>query len=137
MRAKRLSSSCPNDEVNAGARGYVDAATARPAFRAKALPLILAISLGAAGGAFLSFRDIARAAPGGGAAGLFVRENGLFMQPANKDRYFHDGRFATLADVVDHYNVFFNLNLGGQEKLDLIEYLKSLPEPPSAGDRSR
>lgn len=61
-------------------------------------------------------------------AGLFVRENGLFMQPANKGRYFHDGRFATLADVVDHYNVFFNLNLGNQERHDLVEYLKSLPE---------
>jgi hypothetical protein len=61
-------------------------------------------------------------------AGLFVRENGLFMQPANKGRYFHDGRFATLADVVDHYDVFFKLGLGAQEKHDLVEYLKSLPE---------
>lgn len=62
-------------------------------------------------------------------AGLFVRENGLFMQPANKGRFFHDGRFATLADVVDHYNIFFKLDLSGQEKQDVVEYLKSLPEP--------
>jgi hypothetical protein len=61
-------------------------------------------------------------------SGLFVRENGIFMQPANKGRYFHDGRFATLADVVNHYDIFFKLNLTGQEKHDLIEYLKSLPE---------
>jgi cytochrome c peroxidase len=60
--------------------------------------------------------------------GLFVRENGIFMQPANKGRYFHDGRFATLADVVNHYNVFFKLNLTGPEQHDVVEYLKSLPE---------
>ena len=34
-------------------------------------------------------------------AGLFVRENGLFMQAANKGRYHHDGRFKTLLDVVN------------------------------------
>ena len=61
-------------------------------------------------------------------AGLFVRENGIFMNPANKGRYFHDGRFPTLADVVDHYDVFFKLGLAAQEKRDLVEYLKSLPE---------
>ncbi|HXR93313.1 MAG TPA: hypothetical protein VN750_23855 [Steroidobacteraceae bacterium] len=60
--------------------------------------------------------------------GIFVREEGLFMQPANKGRYYHDGRFATLMDVVNHYNTFFHLGLTDQEKHDLIEYLKSLPE---------
>ena len=60
-------------------------------------------------------------------AGLFVRENGLFMRPANKGRFYHDGRFATLLDVVNHYNTHFNLALTSQEKLDLVEYLKSLP----------
>jgi len=61
-------------------------------------------------------------------AGIFVRENGLFMKPANKGRYYHDGRFATLLDVVNHYNTRFSLGLTTQEKLDLVEYLKSLPE---------
>jgi len=61
-------------------------------------------------------------------AGLFVRENGLFMKPENKGRFFHDGRFATLADVVNHYNIHFNLGLTDQEKHDLVEYLKSLPD---------
>jgi hypothetical protein len=61
-------------------------------------------------------------------AGLFVRENGLFMKPANKGRFYHDGRFATLLAVVNHYNVRFSLGLTAQEKLDLVEYLKSLPE---------
>jgi hypothetical protein len=61
-------------------------------------------------------------------AGLFVRENGVFMSPANKGRYYHDGRFATLLDVVNHYNTHFSLGLTAQEKLDLVEYLKSLPQ---------
>ena len=61
-------------------------------------------------------------------AGIFVRENGLFMSPANKGRYYHDGRFATLLDVVNHYNTHFNLGLTAQEKNDLVEYLKSLPQ---------
>jgi hypothetical protein len=64
-----------------------------------------------------------------GLAALFIREQGLYMNPANKGRFFHDGRFATLLDVVDHYNVHFNLQLTQGEKLDLVEYLKSLPEP--------
>jgi hypothetical protein len=61
-------------------------------------------------------------------AGIFVRENGVFMSPANKGRYYHDGRFATLLDVVNHYNTRFNLGLTDQEKNDLIQYLLSLPE---------
>jgi cytochrome c5 len=43
-----------------------------------------------------------------------------------KGGFYHDGRFATLLDVINHYNQFFNLSLTEQEKLDLIEYLKSL-----------
>jgi len=60
--------------------------------------------------------------------GVFVRERGLFMNPANKGRFYHDGRFATLHDVVDHYDQCKSLALSDQEKHDLIEYLKSLPE---------
>ena len=40
--------------------------------------------------------------------------------------FFHDGRFATLLDVVNHYEATFNLGLTGQEKTDLIQYLQSL-----------
>jgi hypothetical protein len=60
--------------------------------------------------------------------GVFVRERGLFMAPANKGRFYHDGRFATLLDVVNHYNRCKNLALSDGEKHDLVEYLKSLPE---------
>lgn len=43
-----------------------------------------------------------------------------------KGGFFHDGRFATLRDVVEHYNSFFGLGLTEHEKSDLVEYLKSL-----------
>ncbi len=59
-------------------------------------------------------------------AGIFVREEGRFMDPANKGRFYHDGRFQQLKDVVKHYNTFSNLGLTDSETNDLIEYLKSL-----------
>jgi len=43
-----------------------------------------------------------------------------------KGGFYHDGRFATLGDIVDHYDAHLNLGLTPQEKNDLIEYLKSL-----------
>jgi cytochrome c peroxidase len=43
-----------------------------------------------------------------------------------KGGFYHDGRFATLLDVVNHYNSFKKLNLSDREKNDLVEYLKSL-----------
>ncbi len=43
-----------------------------------------------------------------------------------KGGFYHDGRFATLRDVVGHYNQFFGLSLTEQQKNDLVEYLKSL-----------
>lgn len=49
--------------------------------------------------------------------GLFVRMKGGF---------YHDGRFATLEDVVNHYDSFMKLNLTASEQSDIVEYLKSL-----------
>lgn len=49
--------------------------------------------------------------------GLFARAKGGF---------YHDGRFGTLNDVVNHYNNHLSLNLSPAEKKDLVEYLKSL-----------
>jgi hypothetical protein len=43
-----------------------------------------------------------------------------------KGGFYHDGRFATLDDVVEHYDGFFSLGLTPQEKSDLVQYLKSL-----------
>jgi hypothetical protein len=49
---------------------------------------------------------------------------GLWTHP--KPGFYHDGRFATLLDVVEHYNNTKQLALTDQEKRDLVEYLKSL-----------
>lgn len=43
-----------------------------------------------------------------------------------KRGFYHDGRFASLLDVVNHYNSFKSLNLTEQEKNDLVQFLKSL-----------
>jgi hypothetical protein len=43
-----------------------------------------------------------------------------------KGGFYHDGRFADLGAVVEHYDQFFKLGLTDAEKRDLIEYLKSL-----------
>jgi hypothetical protein len=40
--------------------------------------------------------------------------------------FYHDRRFTTLLDVVNHYDTFFGLGLTDGEKSDLIEYLISL-----------
>lgn len=40
--------------------------------------------------------------------------------------FYHDGRFATLGDVVNHYDNHLGLALTGAEKSELVEYLKSL-----------
>lgn len=50
-------------------------------------------------------------------AGLFTRQKGGF---------YHDGRFADLRAVVDHYDQVLGLNLSEQAKANLVEYLKSL-----------
>ena len=47
---------------------------------------------------------------------------GLLQHPP----YYHNGEFATLADVVEHYDLVMNLGLFDDEKADLGEYLKSL-----------
>jgi hypothetical protein len=49
--------------------------------------------------------------------GLFARAKGGF---------YHDGRFADLDAVVEHYNTAKRLNLDAQEQRELVEYLKSL-----------
>ena len=43
-----------------------------------------------------------------------------------KGGYYHDGRYATLADVVAHYNATFTLGLTSGESSDLVQFLKSL-----------
>lgn len=43
-----------------------------------------------------------------------------------KGGYYHDGRFADLAAVVEHYDATFATGLSPTEAADLLEYLKSL-----------
>src|SRR6185369_3734686 len=43
-----------------------------------------------------------------------------------KGGLYHDGRFATLKDVVEHYKAHLKLDLTDAEVTDLVEYLKSL-----------
>jgi hypothetical protein len=43
-----------------------------------------------------------------------------------KRGFYHDGRFATLADVINHYDTLLTLNLTPAEKADLAVYLQSI-----------
>jgi hypothetical protein len=43
-----------------------------------------------------------------------------------KGGFYHDGRYATLGAVVDHYNNCFGLGLSAGEQSDLVQYLKSV-----------
>jgi cytochrome c peroxidase len=43
-----------------------------------------------------------------------------------KGGFYHDGRFGTLEDVVQHYNALLNLELDEQEVNDLVQFLLSL-----------
>ena len=43
-----------------------------------------------------------------------------------KGGFYHDGRFATLEDVVRHYDQHFDLGLSSREKKDLVQFLLSI-----------
>ena len=45
---------------------------------------------------------------------------------ASRAPYFHGGNAATLMDVVNFYNLRFDIRLTNQEKKDLVNYLSSL-----------
>jgi hypothetical protein len=60
--------------------------------------------------------------------------NGLWTH--QKGGFYHDGRFPTLLDVVNHYDQFFHLGLSESEKNDLVQYLLSLPAEEEASAES-
>jgi hypothetical protein len=60
-------------------------------------------------------------------AGLWTHQKGGF---------YHDGQFETLLDVVNHYDDVLPIDLSPSEKNDLVEYLKSIPEPKNGVRRS-
>ena len=49
---------------------------------------------------------------------------GLFTH--SKGGFYHDGRFATLEEVIEHYDTTFALGLTAAQKTDLAQYLLSL-----------
>ena len=51
--------------------------------------------------------------------------NGLWTH--TKGGFYHDGRFNTLREVVNHYDDCLSLSLTDQDTADLVEFLKSLP----------
>ena len=51
--------------------------------------------------------------------------NGLWTH--TKGGFYHDGRFNTLREVVNHYDSCLSLSLTDQDTTDLVEFLKSLP----------
>jgi len=53
--------------------------------------------------------------------------NGLWTH--TRGGFYHDGRFGTLLEVVNHYDNCLSLGLSDQDKSDLVEFLKSLPRP--------
>ena len=59
------------------------------------------------------------------------KDMALFKGPilrglAARAPYFHNGFAATLLDVVEFYNVRFNIGLGAQEKAELVAFLRAL-----------
>jgi cytochrome c peroxidase len=70
-----------------------------------------------------------------------VGSDGLFKTPTllNADvnaPYFHDGRYATYAEVVIHFDRIFYLGLTSQERQDLVAYLEAIgdAEEPFVAD---
>jgi mono/diheme cytochrome c family protein len=49
--------------------------------------------------------------------------NGLWAR--SKRGFYHDGRYGTLLDVINHYDSCFGLGLSSGQKSDLVEFLKS------------
>jgi hypothetical protein len=65
-----------------------------------------------------------------------VGSGGLFKTPTLRNAnfnapYFHDGRFDTYEQVVDHFNRTFSLGLSARDQSDLAAYLKAIGD----GDR--
>ncbi|MEX1188579.1 MAG: cytochrome c peroxidase [Bacteroidia bacterium] len=96
-----------------------------------------------------NFADLGRGAVTGNPS-----DNGKFLTPTLRNialtaPYMHDGRFATLEEVVEHYNsggtpsatidplmkhVGTGLNLTAQEKVDLIAFLRTMTDEDFISD---
>ena len=63
---------------------------------------------------------------GDGPIGLHDRTRPCQSFRAVQGRVYHDGRFETLLDVVNHHDRHLSLKLNPEQKQDLVEFLKSL-----------
>ena len=66
-----------------------------------------------------------------------IGSGGLFKTPtllnANFNApYFHDGRYASYDQVVEHFDRAFSLGLSGQDRSDLVAYLQAVGDGESA-----
>lgn len=79
------------------------------------------------GGNMHPARDVCGLLPGKPGAGQSLPDSSAGALFAHqKGGFYHDGRFATLMDVVNHYDTCIDLRLTTPEKNDLIQYLLSL-----------
>lgn len=67
--------------------------------------------------------------PTGAIGGTMVTPQLDGLWARSKRGFYHDGRFKTLMDVINHYDSCFNLGLDPGQKSDLVQFLKSLPAP--------
>jgi CxxC motif-containing protein (DUF1111 family) len=51
---------------------------------------------------------------------------GLGSRAEQQGGFYHDGRYATLLDVVNHYDGVFKLRLTDGQKQDLVAFLETL-----------
>jgi cytochrome c peroxidase len=113
----------PNAGSHAGG-AFFDLGLAAAERRAPDVPLYTLQCL--ATGAVVQTTDPGRALVTGRCADI-----GRFKVPtlrglAARAPYFHDGSAATLADVVEFYDTRFSIGLTGEEKADLVAFLRGL-----------
>ena len=69
-------------------------------------------------------------------AGMFIREQGIYMKPENKGRFYHDGRFRRCWMSSTTITRSSASGLTDAEKSDLVEYLKSLASVPFQSEQA-
>ena len=74
---------------------------------------------------FQADRGPSGAIANGAIGGTMVTPQLSGLWSRSKRGFFHDGRFPTLGDVINHYNACFNLGLSPDEESDLVQFLKS------------
>lgn len=105
--------------INIGVTDY----PALPALDTTGLPVY---TIQCAGGKIVRTTDPGRALITGHCADIGKTKGPILRGLASRAPYFHNGSAATLDDVIDFYNMRFNLNLTDQQKKDLVAFLNTL-----------